>query len=136
MNVPARHKQIGVAVIINDQNEVLIDRRLEGGSFGGLWEFPGGKLELGETVEECIMREVEEEIGIQIRVTESLITIDHSYPQVQLTLYVYLCRHLAGEPQTIACEEVRWVAIADLDQYSFPKANGEIIQALRQKFFN
>jgi len=136
MTRSSKHKQIGVAVITNDQGQVLIDRRPAGGSFGGLWEFPGGKLEPGETAAECIVREVQEEIAIEVAVKESLVTIDHDYPQVRLTLYVYLCQHLSGQPQTIACDEVRWVAIADLDQYSFPKANGEIIQALRQKFLN
>lgn len=130
------HKQIGVAVIINDEDQVLIDRRPVGGSFGGLWEFPGGKLEPGETAAECIVREVREEIAIEVAVGESLITIDHSYPQVRLTLYVHLCQYLSGQPQTIACEEVRWVAITDLGEYRFPKANGEIIQALRQKFLS
>lgn len=134
MNIPIKHKQIGVAVIVNAQGEVLIDRRPAGGSFGGLWEFPGGKVEAGETVPECIVREVEEEIGIQVGVQELLLTLEHNYPQVRLTLAVYLCEHLAGEPQTIACDQVRWVTIAELRQYQFPEANQEIITALGKRF--
>lgn len=134
MIFPIKHKQIGVAAIINDQGEVLIDRRLEGGSFGGLWEFPGGKVEPGETVEQCVVREVQEEIALDVAVIDHLITLDHVYPKVRITLQVYLCCHLAGEPKTIACEEVRWVAIADLEKYQFPEANQAIIDALQKRF--
>jgi mutator protein MutT len=133
MTLPKKQKQIGVAVIFNDQGQVLIDRRPAESSFGGLWEFPGGKLEAGETIEQCIVREVEEEIGIQVRVTEPLITLNHDYPQVQVTLAVYLCEYLSGTPQTIACEEVRWVAIAALGEYQFPEANQAIIDALEKR---
>jgi 8-oxo-dGTP diphosphatase len=68
------HKIIGVAVIWNDQEQILIDRRRPQGAMGGLWEFPGGKIELGETIQECIQREIAEELGIVIEVGEHLIT--------------------------------------------------------------
>ena len=73
------HKIIGVAVIWNDKEEILIDRRRSGGIMGGLWEFPGGKVEPSETVEDCIKREIYEELGIEIEVGKHLITIDHTY---------------------------------------------------------
>jgi 8-oxo-dGTP pyrophosphatase MutT (NUDIX family) len=65
---PLPHKHIGVAVIWNDQDEILIDRRKQEGLLGGLWEFPGGKIEPEETVEACIRREIQEELGIQVEV--------------------------------------------------------------------
>lgn len=126
------HKLIGVAAIWNDQQQILIDRRRQDGLLGGLWEFPGGKLEPGETVEDCIKREILEELGIQIEVGEHLITIDHAYTHFNVTLIVHCCRHISGEPQPIECDEVRWVTLNELDQYPFPKANVEIINALRQ----
>ncbi len=129
MRVP--HKIIGVAVIINDQGQILIDRRLPQGVMAGMWEFPGGKIELGETVEECIGREIQEELGIVIEVGEHLITIDHTYPHLRVTLTVHQCRHLTGVPQPIECAEIRWVNLADLDQFNFPEANFQIIAALR-----
>ena len=92
MSVPLPHKPIGVAVIFNDEGLILIDRRPEGGLLGGLWEFPGGKIEPNETVEECIEREILEEIGIAIAVGENLMTIDHAYTHFRVTLHVYLCR--------------------------------------------
>lgn len=129
---PIPRKQIGVAVIWNDQGQILIDRRPQQGLLGGLWEFPGGKVEPGETIEACIRREILEEIGINIEVGPHLITIEHTYTHFHVTLNVHHCRHLSGEPQPIECDEVRWVTPAELDQFPFPKANLTIIEALQQ----
>jgi A/G-specific adenine glycosylase len=128
---PLPHKQIGVAVIWNEQGQILIDRRREEGLLGGLWEFPGGKIEAGETIEECIKREIQEELGIEIEVGEHLITINHAYSHFRITLNVHHCRHLSGEPQPLECDEIRWVTLAEIDRFPFPKANAQIIQALR-----
>jgi len=128
---PLPHKQIGVAVVWNEDGQILIDRRRQEGLLGGLWEFPGGKIEPEETVEACIRRELQEELGIDVEVGDRLITIDHTYTHFKVTLHVFHCRHLTGEPQPIECDEVRWVDIADLDQFPFPKANTQIIDAIR-----
>lgn len=130
---PLPHKKIGVAVIRNEQGQILIDRRLEKGLLGGLWEFPGGKIEPDETVEDCIKREIREELGIEIAVGEHLLTLDHAYTHFKVTLNVYYCQHLSGEPQPLESQEVRWVELADIDQYPFPKANSKIIEALRSR---
>jgi 8-oxo-dGTP diphosphatase/A/G-specific adenine glycosylase len=98
---------------------------------GGFWEFPGGKIEGNETVQECIKREVLEEIGIEIAVDSHLITIDHTYSHFRVNLQVYNCRYLSGEARAIECEEIRWVTIQELDNYTFPAANQEIIRALK-----
>lgn len=129
---PIPHKFIGVAVIWNDQGQILIDRRPQSGLLGGLWEFPGGKIEPGETVEACIQREIREELGIEIEVGDRLITVDHTYSHFHVTLNVHHCRHISGEPQPIECDEVRWVSLAELEQFPFPKANVQIIDALKQ----
>ncbi|TYT72450.1 8-oxo-dGTP diphosphatase MutT [Microcystis aeruginosa] len=124
-------KQIGVAVIRDDRDLILIDRRLAKGLLGGFWEFPGGKIEGNETVQECIKREILEEIGIEIAVDSHLITIDHTYSHFRVNLQVYNCRYLSGEARAIECEEIRWVTIEELDNYTFPAANQEIIRALK-----
>lgn len=133
-STPLPHKQIGVAVIWNDQGEVLIDRRLEEGLLGGLWEFPGGKIEANETIPDCIKREIKEELGISIEVGDHLITLNHAYTHFRVTLNVYHCRYLAGEPQPIECEEIRWVKPEQLSQFPFPKANTKIIDAILNQF--
>jgi len=126
------HKIIGVAVIKNELGEILIDKRLPKGNFGGFWEFPGGKLEVGETIQNCIKREIMEELAIEIEVDQHFLTIDYTYSQCQLTLLVYECRHLKGVPQPIECEEIRWVNLEELDSFSFPEANTQIIAKLQE----
>ncbi len=128
---PLPHKHIGVAVIWNDEWQILIDRRPQEGLLGGLWEFPGGKIEPGETVEDCVRREIKEEIGIDIEVGDRLIEVEHAYTHFKVTLHVCQCQYLSGEPQAIGCEEVRWVDINQLDDFPFPKANEKIIAALK-----
>ena len=126
------HKVIGVAVIWNEQGQILIDKRRKQGMHGGFWEFPGGKIEPGETIAACIEREIIEELGIVIEVGASLMTIEHDYTKFTVTLCVHNCRYVSGEPQTLECDEIRWVTLDELDQFTFPKANEQIITALRK----
>ncbi len=127
---PLPHKVIGVAVIRDQAGQILIDRRRQEGLLGGLWEFPGGKVEPGETIEACIKREIQEELGIEIEVGDRLIVIDHAYSHFRVTLNVHNCRHVRGEPQPIECDEVRWVTLDEIHHYPFPQANVQIIEAL------
>jgi A/G-specific adenine glycosylase len=129
---PVPHKLIGVAVIWNEQGQILIDKRPQSGLLGGLWEFPGGKLEPNETLAECVVREIQEELGIGIEVLEHFMTLDHAYTHFKVTLSVHHCRHVSGEPQPIECDEVKWVTLDELDQYPFPTANQKIIATLRE----
>lgn len=130
---PVTHKQIGVAVIHNRQGKILIDRRKNEGEMGGLWEFPGGKVEAGETIEECIKREVKEELDIKIEVGDRLTTITHEYETFKVTLYVHDCQYLSGKPQPLECEVIEWVKPAQMNQYQFPQANLQIINLLQQR---
>lgn len=130
---PIPHKRIGVAAITDAQGRILIDRRKQEGLLGGLWEFPGGKIEPDETVEDCVKREIMEELGIEIEVGSRLITIDHAYTHFKVTLNVFNCTHISGEPQPLESDEVKWVTLDEIDQYPFPKANSQIIEALKQQ---
>jgi mutator protein MutT len=123
-------KRVGVGVIWNGQ-KLLIDRRLPTGSLPGMWEFPGGKIEAGESVSDCIAREILEELGLNIAVGAELITIDHSYPSFDIQLIVHHCQFLGGEPQLMACDEVRWVTVAELTDYEIPAANAAIVARLQ-----
>ena len=127
------HKQVGVAAIANPQGKILIARRKDRGEMAGLWEFPGGKIEPGETVEECIEREIKEELDIEIVVGDRLTTITHAYKTFNVTLYVHECQHVSGEPQPLECQEIHWVEPTDMDRYNFPQANIQIINLLQQR---
>ncbi len=125
------HKRVGVGVIRHGQGEILISRRLVKGEMGGLWEFPGGKVEANETVVECIEREIREELGIQVLVQEHLVTIEHQYAKFRLTLFVHNCQYVGGEPQALESEEIRWVTPEEITKLSFPEANYQIITLLQ-----
>ena len=128
---PLPHKHVSVAVIWNETGDrLLVDRRPAEGLFGGMWEFPGGKIEAGETPQDCVKREVQEELAIEVEVGKQLTTVDRTYTHFKVTLEVFYCRHVSGEPQTIACDEIRWVTLAELAELPFPAANVEIIEAI------
>jgi A/G-specific adenine glycosylase len=125
------HKHIAVAVVFRGK-DLLIDQRPETSMLGGLWEFPGGKIEPGETPEECVVREVREEIGIDIKVEAPLTTIEHAYTHFTITLMAYICRYVSGEAQALQCSQVRWIRPEDLQDYAFPMANQKVFPFLRQ----
>ncbi|ESA39076.1 a g-specific dna-adenine glycosylase [Leptolyngbya sp. Heron Island J] len=130
---PLPHKQIGVAVIYDNDGRILIDRRKQEGLLGGLWEFPGGKIEPNEAVEDCVKREIKEELDIEIQVNDRLITVNHAYSHFKVTLNVFNCTHLSGEPKPIECDEIKWVTLDEIESYPFPKANGQIIDAIKEQ---
>jgi mutator protein MutT len=130
---PKKYRRIGVGVVWDrDRQLILIDRRLPEGELGGYWEFPGGKIEPNEDVEACIKRELQEELAIDVEVGDRLITIDYEYETLRVSLIVHHCIHLSGEPQAIACSEIRWVTVDELDSYQLPAANYQIVQVLKE----
>ena len=133
---PLPFQVIGVGVVLNAAGEVLIDQRLEEGLLGGMWEFPGGKQEVGETIETCIARELKEELGIAVTVGEELIKVNHAYSHKKLRFVVHLCTWVSGEPQPLASQQVRWVRPDDLNNFAFPAANAKIIAALLGRLSN
>lgn len=132
-DVPAKkYRCIGVGVVWDrDRHKILIDRRLSEGELAGYWEFPGGKIEGHETAAECIKRELQEELAIEVAVEDHLITVDFEYETLRVSLVVHHCIHVSGEPQMLACSEIRWVSVDELHLYQLPAANYEIVQALR-----
>lgn len=133
VKAPLPHKEIGVAVIWDDRSRILIDRRRQEGLLGGLWEFPGGKVEAGETVVECVRREIKEELDLDVEVGPWLLDVDHAYSHFRITLHVYHCRYLGGTPKPLECDEIRWVEPSELGDFPFPKANTKIIAALPER---
>ena len=128
---PVPFQVIGVGVVLNGAGQVLIDQRLEEGLLGGLWEFPGGKQEPGETIEATVARELREELAIEVAVGGELISLEHAYSHKKLRFVVHLCQWCSGEPQPLASQQVRWVHPSELSAYPFPAANARIIAALQ-----
>jgi len=127
---PLPHYDIAAGVIWRGKH-VLIAQRPPHGLLGGLWEFPGGKREPEESLEECLVREVREELGIEIRVRQPVTTVEHAYTHFRITLYAYHCQYVSGEPQAIGCTAWKWAAFEELNEYAFPAANHAIIAALQ-----
>lgn len=112
--------------------KLLITKRIAHDMLGGLWEFPGGHQESGETLEECLKRELWEELRIEVEIQEPFVTVKHAYSHFRVTLHTFHCLYTNGNPQALDVEEWRWVSLGDLDQYAFPAADRRIIAALRK----
>ena len=139
MGPPAHRKSLVVnrksievsAALIFHGDKLLITQRHAGAHLGGLWEFPGGKREAGETFEECLVREIREELGVEISVGELFEEIHHDYPEKSVRLKFFLCRLIAGEPQPLDCAAVKWIDQAGLAAHEFPAADGRLLEKLK-----
>lgn len=125
------HYDVTAAVTTRDDGRILIAQRPPEGLLGGLWEFPGGKREPGETLRDCLRREIREELDIDIEVGEQIGVVRHGYSHFRITLYAFACRYLSGTPQTIGCSDWAWVTLDELDRYAFPVTDQKIIAMLR-----
>ena len=122
-------KRLDAAIaIVCRGKRVLVCQRKDDDTFGGFWEFPGGKREDGETLEQCLARELREELAITARPTARLTTIEHDYPHVQLRLHPFVCEHVSGDVQHLECQASRWIDPAELRDYRFPPANESLIE--------
>ncbi len=126
------HKIVGAAVILNRKNQILIaQRNPEGGMLAGLWEFPGGKQAKGETMRQCIRRELQEEMGLDLEVGAHLVTVHHVYSHFTIDLHAHFARIRSGRPRHLECAGHAWVTPAEFDRYPFSKADHGIIHAIR-----
>ena len=125
------HFQV-TAGLIWKGNRLLIAQRPFDGMLGGLWEFPGGKQEAGETLQECLKREIREELDVDIEVGEHLASVDHAYSHFSISLHAFAARYSSGDPQAIGCADWRWIDPQELDDFAFPRTDRKIIEQLRR----
>jgi len=114
------------AGVIWRRGRVLIAQRPPDKLLGGLWEFPGGKQEPGESLPECLARELREELDIAVDIGRPLIAIDHTYTHFSITLHVFVCRHRAGAPRALQVAGWKWVTPAELAGYALSRADRRV----------
>jgi A/G-specific adenine glycosylase len=124
------HYDVTAGVIRRDDGCLLIAQRKPEAMLGGLWEFPGGKCRPGETLPDCLRREIREELDVEIEVGRQLTTIRHGYTHFRISLHVFECRYLRGEPQALDCADWRWVGPDRLADFAFPVTDQKIIQTI------
>jgi 8-oxo-dGTP diphosphatase len=132
-NPPRLHVAVGVTSAADGR--VLITQRHTHAHLGGLWEFPGGKLESGETAFQALQRELAEEVGIQVQTANPLIRIAHNYPERHVLLDVWRITAWNGKAQGLEGQAMQWARIDELENYTFPSANIPIITALQLPIF-
>jgi len=122
--------EVSAALIFRD-GKLLITQRHANAHLGGLWEFPGGKREAGETFEQCLVREIREELGVAISVGALFEEVAHDYPEKSVHLKFFMCRLLSGEPHPLDCAAVKWIGRAELAAHDFPAADAHLLARLQ-----
>lgn len=123
---------VSAAALIDADGRVLIARRPEGKGMAGLWEFPGGKVEPGETPEAALVRELDEELGLDVEEAciAPLAFVSHSYPDFHILMLLYVCRKWTGTPALREHSDLKWVRPQRLRDYPMPEADAPLIPAL------
>ena len=119
------------AALIFDSDRLLIAQRPPGVHLEGLWEFPGGKREPGETYESCLLREIREELGCEVLVGPMLHESEHAYPEKSVRIRFFQCQVVSGMPEPLECSALRWVSQDSLEQFQFPEADLALIEQLK-----
>ena len=131
MTAPGADVIAVVAAVIERGGRILITRRPKGAHLAGLWEFPGGKPEPGETEHRALIREVREELGVVLAPGERLAEVDWQYPEKRVRI-TFFRGAIVGEPRPLEGQELAWVTPAELDRYEFPPADAALLERLRR----
>ena len=124
---------VAVGVILREQ-QILLALRSAKQHQGGKWEFPGGKVEQGETVQQALTRELQEEVAIELTQCQAFMQLEYAYPEKTVLLDIYLVTDFSGEPHGREGQPLRWVSIAELSDIAFPDANKPIVERIQQYF--
>ena len=122
--------EVAAGLVFRD-GKLLIARRRPDVHLGNFWEFPGGKREAGETFEQCLRRELAEELGIEAEVGNIVESLRHEYPERTVELKFFLCRWSRHEARAIDCAEVAWINREEISRYEFPAADARLLEKLR-----
>jgi 8-oxo-dGTP diphosphatase len=127
-----RHIRVVGAMLQNDEGRYLITQRPPKASLPLLWEFPGGRVEEGETDEQALAREIREEMAVDVRVLEQALHTHHEYPTYDIDFRVYRCRMMSAESaiQHVRVHDHRWVTLEEMSQYRFPDADAKTLARL------
>jgi len=129
----AKHTIEVASAVIQRQGRYLIAQRPAGSYLGPLWEFPGGKCEKGESLQECLIREVKEKLEIGVAVEKEWRKIELEYPTRIVRLCFFLCTIVSGSPRAIGCQHFRWISPLEFGGYEFPPADQDIVNELARK---
>ena len=121
--------EVSAGLVFRD-GQLLITQRPAGGHLGGLWEFPGGKREPGESFEQTLHRELMEELGIEVEIRELIESITHRYPEKIVQLQFFQCAWKRHEPCAIGCSALAWIRRHELGDYQFPAADAQLLERL------
>ncbi len=119
------------AGLIFRNGKLLITQRRNADHLGGLWEFPGGKREGNESFEACLVRELKEELGLDVQTGQLIETVIHHYPGKSVCLKFFKCSCEAGDPQPLACQAIAWIGPDEIDRYEFPAADARLLEKLK-----
>jgi 8-oxo-dGTP diphosphatase len=120
------------AALIREEDRILIAQRGRSKRFGWKWEFPGGKVRVHETPEDCLQREIKEELNLEIQVEKHFCTTHHRYSDFDIELIAFWCRIVGGKLKLEEHEQVRWVTVQEMNHYSFVEADLNLIAALEE----
>jgi len=127
--------KVTAAILINN-NQVLVAKRKSTDKLPNKWEFPGGKIEGNETAEQCLIRELNEEFGIKIKVLGYFGESIYQYPDFKIKLIAFNCKWLSGQIKSSAHDDYRWVNIDKLEKYDFANADKPLVVKLKKEFKN
>lgn len=132
------HRDVVAGVVWEEGREpgdsgarLLLAQRETGDMLGGLWEFPGGTVEKGESLDEALRRELREELAIDVDVGARVMTVEHAYSHFRMSLHVFHCRHVGGRPQAVGCAAFAWVGLDEMTAYALSRADRSVAEALR-----
>jgi mutator protein MutT len=130
--IPTSVIDVAAGLVFRD-GKLLITKRYDDAHLGGMWEFPGGKREQNETFQECVVRELREELGIEVKVGAVVESVTHDYPGKTVHLKFFSCGWLEKEPQPLGCAECKWVAQKELTGFEFPEADARLLHRLQSE---